>query len=147
MQILQGAYAGKTHSGVHPVEAYGVPGMLFGMEGLSACMGMMHGDGYPPSLGLTDKQQEQIDAIWDNYWDKNWSMMAQMDVRYSDLLTLQGQEQPDINKMMALYRELNDMQLTLMESQLRTRRQADEVLTSEQRQQIQQLRHWMLESW
>jgi Spy/CpxP family protein refolding chaperone len=127
---------------------YGMgPGMMHGWGGgYGMGSGMMHGwgGGYLAALDLSAEQEAKIDKIRDETRRAHWALMGNMmdlRVRLRDLIAASD---PDKSAIAKVNKELFDLQQTMLDSSLETRKRIEAVLTPKQQETM---RGWWRRSW
>jgi len=118
---------------------YGMgPGMMGGGYGYGP--GMMMGYGALHGLDLSDEQRAKIDKIFDTERKQHWGIMGQMLEEQNKLRDLYNADQPDPKKVGAVYGQIAKLQQQMLETHVQASNQMQQVLTKEQREQLQQWR-------
>lgn len=119
---------------------YGMgPGMMWGgAYGMGP--GMMMGYGALNGLDLSAEQRAKIDKIFDGEQKQHWGIMGQMMEEQSKLRDLYNADQPDPKKVGAVYGQIAKLRQQMLETHVQASNQMQQVLTKEQREQLQQWR-------
>lgn len=106
------------------------PGMMGGM-------GMM-GLGLGPiaRLDLSDAQRQQVRKIDDGLRHKNWEVMGKMEDEMIKLRDAWWASKGDRAGIIAAYKRVSDLRLSMVENALDARDQAEALLTPQQREQL-----------
>lgn len=109
------------------------PGMMAMMGG----MGMM-GLGLGPiaRLDLDDSQRARVLKIDDDLRRKNWDVMGKMQDEMAKLRDAWWSGKRDRAAILAAYKRMSDLRLTMLENSLDARDQAEAQLTPQQRDQL-----------
>jgi len=110
---------------------YGMgPGMMGGM-------GMM-GLGLGPiaRLDLDDSQRAQVLKIDDDLRRKNWDVMGKMQDEMAKMRDAWWSGKRDRGAILAAYKRMSDLRLTMLENSLEARDRAEALLTPQQRDQL-----------
>lgn len=142
--IHQAAADENDYPMMQPGSHYGYgmgPGMMGGYGGgYGMGPGMMGGYGAAGALNLSDKQRGQINEISDNERKQHWAVMGKMLDVQTKLRDLYTQDTPDPKKVGAVYGEIAKHQQQMIETHVQAQNQMQNVLTKEQREQLQQSR-------
>jgi Spy/CpxP family protein refolding chaperone len=118
------------------------PGMMGGRgwgmgAGMMGGMGMM-GLGLGPiaRLDLDDSQRAQVLKIDDDLRRKNWDVMGKMQDEMAKLRDAWWSGKRDRAAILAAYRRMSDLRLTMLENSLDARDRAEAQLTPQQRDQL-----------
>ena len=118
---------------------YGMgPGMMGGGYGYGP--GMMMGYGALNGLDLSNEQRAKIDKIFDAERKQHWGIMGQMLEEQNKLRDLYNADQPDPKKVGAAYGQIAKLRQQMLETHVLASNQMQQVLTKEQREQLQQWR-------
>ena len=134
---MMGGYGGYG-MGPGMMGGYGGMGMMGGGYGMGP--GMMGGYGALNGLDLSDEQRTKIDKIFDAERKQHWSVMGKMMDEQNKLRDLYAQETPDPKKVGAVYGEIAKLRQQMLETHVQASNQMQQVLTKEQREQLQQWR-------
>jgi len=115
------------------------PGMMGGYGGYGMGPGMM-GYGALNGLDLSDEQRAKIDKIFDAERKQHWGIMGQMLEEQNKLRDLYNADQPDPKKVGAAYGQIAKLRQQMLETHVQASNQMQQVLTKEQREQLQQWR-------
>lgn len=122
---------------------YGMgPGMMHGWGGgYGMRPGMMHGwgGGYLDTLDLSDEQEAKINKIQDETRRTHWALMGSMMDLQARLRDLLAARDPDKSAIAKVNKELFDLQQTLLDSSLETRKRIEAVLKPEQQEKMRGL--------
>jgi Spy/CpxP family protein refolding chaperone len=119
----------------------GGPGMMGGGFGMGP--GMMGGGfGMDPlyALNLTDEQRAKVEKILDEERKKHWDTAGKMMEEQNRLRDLYQEDTPDPKKVGAVYGSIAKLQQQMVENHIQARNQVQQILTKEQREQLQQWR-------
>ncbi len=144
--LASGAWAqgmggmGMMDDGDMPMMGGGM-GMMGGGMGPGSCgmmgggMGMM-GYGRFGSLDLTKDQQTKINKIQDDMRKQHWAIMGKMMDEQAKLRDLYDEEKLDAKKIGAVNDAVYTLRKQMMESRIDATNRMREVLTKEQREQL-----------
>ncbi len=95
--------------------------------------GMMGGDSLSPirNLQLSKRQREKLDAISEDLSERKGALLGQI-ATHNEKLRALGDEQRRLTQA------ISDLQRQVMQADTRARGRAEEMLSSKQRQQLQQ---------
>jgi Spy/CpxP family protein refolding chaperone len=131
-----GMMGGMGHMGMMGGGMMGMgPGMMGGMG-----PGMM-GMGPIWMLDLTDDQHTKIHNIKNELRKQNWNTMGKIMDEGSKLRGLYAKEPRDPKAIGAIYGKIFDYKRQMIEAKITTMNSMRNVLTSEQREQLEQWRH------
>ena len=99
--------------------------------------GMMGGYG-AYALGLSADQRGKIAGIWNSSTTKAWPIMGQLREQYFHFTRLMAETNPDRAAVNKIYARISELQRQLLDLRLDARQQMMEVLTPEQRKQLEQ---------
>ncbi|MGE5241359.1 MAG: Spy/CpxP family protein refolding chaperone [Bacteroidota bacterium] len=141
---MMGGYGGGYGMGPGMMGGYGGgygmgPGMMGGYGGYGMGPGMM-GYGALNGLDLSDEQRSKIDKIFDAERKQHWGIMGQMLEEQNKLRDLYNADQPDPKKVGAAYGQIAKLRQQMLETHVQASNQMQQVLTKEQREQLQQWR-------
>lgn len=122
---------------------YGMgPGMMWGggYGGYGMGPGMMGGYGAFNGLNLSDEQRAKIEKIFDTERNQHWAIMGKMLEEQNKLRDLYNADEPDPKKVGAAYGQIAKLRQQMLETHVQASNQAQQVLTKEQREQLQQWR-------
>ena len=141
---MMGGYGGGYGMGPGMMGGYGGgygmgPGMMGGYGGYGMGPGMM-GYGALNGLDLSDEQRSKIDKIFDAERKQHWGIMGQMLEAQNKLRDLYNADQPDPKKVGAAYGQIAKLRQQMLETHVQASNQVQQVLTKEQREQLQQWR-------
>jgi len=119
---------------------WGMMGMMGGHgvgPGMMGGMGMM-GLGLGPiaRLDLDDNQRAQVLKIGDDLRRKNWDVMGKMQDEMAKLRDASWSGKRDRAAILAAYKRMSDLRLTMLENSLDARDRAEALLTPQQRDQL-----------
>ena len=143
---LRGAWVDDDDGGwgmMGMMGGYGMgPGMMGGRgwgmgPGMMGGMGMM-GLGLGPiaRLDLDDGQRAQVLKIEDDLRRKNWDAMGKMQDEMAKMRDAWWSGKRDRSAILAAYRRMSDLRLTMLENSLDARDKAEAQLTPQQRDQL-----------
>lgn len=118
------------------------PGMMGGYGGYGMGPGMMwgYGPGYDaasgPALNLSDEQRSKIAKVQEDTSRKQWALMTTMQQERGRLNELYYSDKRDDAVLSKTYKKLSDLRQQMFDNSLAARKQVDEVLTKEQREQL-----------
>ncbi|MHB8623264.1 MAG: Spy/CpxP family protein refolding chaperone [Sulfuricaulis sp.] len=115
-------------------------GMGPGMMGSGMGPGMM-GSGPFENLDLSDDQRSKLNHISDAERKQHWDIMGQMMEAQNKLRDLYAVEEPDPKKVGEVYGTIGQLQQQMIETHVQANNEMLEVLTKEQREQLQQEHH------
>jgi Spy/CpxP family protein refolding chaperone len=132
--MMHGGYGGMGMGG------YGMmgPGMMHGGYGGMGMGGYGMMGGYGGILNLSQAQRDKIETIQQNMRKNHFAMMEKIIEERQKLPELYNQENPSASKIGAVYGRIFTIQRQMIESSINARNQMNNVLTKEQREQIQQ---------
>jgi len=116
-------------------------GMMGGGAGPGSCgmmgggMGMMGSSAFG-SLDLSKDQQAKINKIQDDMRKQHWAIMGKMMDEQSKLRDLYGEEKLDSKKIGAVSDAVHALRKQMIESRIDATNRMREVLTKEQREQL-----------
>lgn len=121
------------------------PGMGMGMMG-GPGMGMGMMGGFGPGMGpvhmldLSKEQRSKINAISSELRRKQWQDMGQMMDQMDRLNALYDEDRPDPKAVGKVQAEIDAIRRKMVEASVAARNRMNDVLSEEQRQQLQQWR-------
>jgi len=130
----RGAWADSDEGGCGMVGMMGGYGAGPGMMGGMGMMGL--GLGPIARLDLDDNQRAQVLKIDDDLRRKNWDVMGKMQDEMAKLRDAWWSDKRDRAAILAAYRRMSDLRLTMLENSLDARDRAEAQLTSQQRDQL-----------
>ncbi|MFQ5994748.1 MAG: Spy/CpxP family protein refolding chaperone [Acidiferrobacterales bacterium] len=92
-------------------------------------------------LDLSNAQHSKIHAIRDELRKKKWKIMGEIMDESSKLSELYRADRPDPKKIGAVYAKIFDLRRQMIETTVAARNRQRDVLTDEQRAQLNQWRH------
>lgn len=87
--------------------------------------------------GLKDEQREKIYDVLDELRRDHWKLMGESMDHSAELRGLHGAERPDAKAIGAVYGKIFDVRRRMIESGIEARQKARDVLTDEQREQLE----------
>ena len=95
-------------------------------------------------LGLSAEQREQLEGIQRENAGEHWQMMQEMQQHRRNMMEAYGQEAPDPGKVGDAFSRMMETRRDMIEQQVRMQNRMREVLTDEQRRQLQEMQrfHW-----
>lgn len=135
-----GHLPGRRGAWVDDDGGWGMMGMMggYGMgPGMMGGMGMM-GLGLGPiaRLDLDDSQRAQVLKIDDDLRRKNWDVMGKMQDEMAKMRDAWWSGKRDRAAILAAYKRMSDLRLTMLENSLDARDRAEAQLTPQQRDQL-----------
>lgn len=116
-------------------------GMMQNMMG-GGHMGMMGNMmGKYRGLGLSDEQKQQMNDIQHGLRKEHWEIMGQMIDQQAALQKAYAGHRPDPKAVGAVYSRIFDLKRQMIEAALMAKNSAKDVLTEEQRTQMQKRKH------
>lgn len=121
--------------GFGPMGGVGMVGM--GEMGPGGMMGMgpMH------MLDLTSEQRHKIRVIGEELRKQHWDMMGKIMEQQSLLQDLYDVDHPDAKQIGKVYGQIFDLRRQMIEASVVAGNRTRDVLTKEQQEQLQQMRH------
>ncbi len=106
------------------------PGMMGGYGG---CSGYGTGQG----MNLSETQRTKLRDLNDQLRKEHWNVMGKMMDVYNKLRDAYATEKPDPNEIGTLYSQVSQLRQQMIEAHVQAHNQIMDLLTDEQRQQIQ----------
>ncbi|MBP0047850.1 Spy/CpxP family protein refolding chaperone [Marinobacterium sp. AK62] len=142
--------------GMGMMQGYGPmmgPGMMMGgpmMGGMGMIMGgpMMGGMGMMPcpmqygnnaGIELTAQQQEQMQAIQEKHWQVHQDHMTSMQQHHARMQSLWQDGKPDNRDILDAHRDMQKLQLEMLEQRLKLQDEMEAILTDEQRESLHRM--------
>jgi Spy/CpxP family protein refolding chaperone len=121
------------------------PGMMGGYgQGMSGGSGL-GAHGALGALNLTADQQEKIGALHEEQRRKSWNALGQLRSEQFRLRQMFNADKVDANAVVEQQKKIDELRQQMLRVRVETHNQIHSVLTSEQRQQLRQLRPWWRE--
>lgn len=135
---MSGHMGGMGHMGMMSMG----PGMMDMGPGMMGSPGMMGGMGMGriQMLDLTKEQRASIHRLQDQLRRTNWDTMGKIMDESSKLRELFAGDKPDAKRIGAVYGNIFNLRRQMIESKIDSHNRVDAVLTTEQRQQLKQLK-------
>ena len=89
------------------------------------------------ALNLSDEQRSKLDDIADEKRRSHWELMGKRMDHSTQLRRLYAAERPDAKAIGAVYGKMFDFKRQMIESTIEANNQAKDLLTDEQRKQLQ----------
>lgn len=132
---------------MHPREGCGLPpGAMAGPRRQGMRPWRMEALGLGPvyRLDLTDAQRTQVNAISDQLRAKNWATLGKIMDQRARLRDQRGASEPDAKAVKAAVTEIGRLRGEMAEARILAMNQARQLLTKEQREQLDR---WRKEGW
>lgn len=116
-----------------------------GMLGPGRMMGPMMGwgpAGQGGAFSLNDEQRKKLQTLNENVWNQHKELQRKMLEQRNRLHQLQLDDNLDPDAIMKAQREMSELRLKMMESQMRAARDFEQSLSPEQRNQWRQMNSW-----
>lgn len=136
-----------------PMMGYGM-GMMQGGPMMGYGMGMMPcpmtnsvqgGPGY--GVPLDEAQQKKMNEIREQLWQVQQTHMQEMQAHQQEMMQLYQDGTPDNEHVLQAHKQMQKLQLKMLEARLKAQEDMNKVLTKEQRQQMLQMQRHMYRGW
>ncbi len=95
--------------------------------------------GLKSKLNLTDEQAQKIKNIKTNFGEKNASLIKERNRISKELREILKAEEPDFGAVEAKVKELQNVRTEIMLNKLRSAKEAQKVLTAEQKEKLKEI--------
>lgn len=120
--------------------AQGAPPMMMNGGGMMMGPGMMMGGGpMMASLHLTDEQEDKLFALHEQMRAKNFGTMGKLHAEQFKLSKLMKAETVDSKAVVEQQKKVDEVRREMLASHLEMRKQAEAILTPEQKKQLRQM--------
>lgn len=115
------------------------------MMGPGRMMGPMMGWGPAGASGpfsFNDEQRKKLQTLQENVWRQHKELSQQMLEQRNRMHQMQLSDEVDPDAVLKAHREMAELRLKMMESELKANREFEQTLSPEQRKQWRQMNSW-----